>query len=517
MKKIAFKIFFTALFPTIMVGLAAGFMIIYLTAGSGKSSLFAYEQTMRRDFDTTAKWQTENVKSLIYAVYQKYENGEISFIEAKKTSAELVRKIKYGNDGYFWIDSIDGTNIVSSVRELEGKNRYEMKDSDGKFIIKEFIKVAQNGGGFVDYRFPKISGQNPLPKRSYLLLFEPFGWVIGTGNYTDDIDNAVNEMKSEQDRMLLKMIIGIILLLSAASIFVLIQGRKISKPVVNLTKKAKLISEGDLNINIDKESNDEIGVLGNSLRIMIEKLSNIIDQINYEAERTVLASKEFISASKKISDGANILASTSEEVASSIEEMTASIYQNSMNSQETQKLSFNVLSGIKSSSKSVKRNAKALETIINEISVIKEIAAQTNILALNATVEAASAGQFGKSFAVIAKEIKILSDQSADAAKRIDKLSVESIMIADESVLKLKNLLPEMETVINLVKNINSAGEEQKSGASQINNEVMRLNRLSQENASISEETEANSNELSEQAMHLLDVISFFNKNKGIE
>lgn len=511
MKKIAYKIFFTALFPTLLVGIAAGAMIIYLTAGSGKSSLFAYEHTMRRDFDTTAKWQTDNVKSLISSIYRRYEKGEITFFEAKKNSAELVRNLKYGTNGYFWIDSIDGTNIVSSVRELEGENRIDMKDSDDKFIIKEFIKVAQNGGGFVDYRFPKTNKGKPLPKRSYLTMFKPFGWVIGTGNYTDDIDNAVNIMKNEQEEMLRKMINGILALLFVASVFVLFQGRKISKPIVKLTKKAKRISEGDLNINIETESRDEIGILADSLRIMIEKLGNIINQINFETERTALAGREFSSASKKISDGANQLAATTQEVASSIEEMAANIHQNSMNSQETKKVSSYVLSEIKMSGKSVKNTAKALESIIKEISVIKDIAAQTNILALNATVEAASAGKFGKSFAVIAKEIKILSDQSADAAKRIDKLSIESNLIADKSVQMLNSLIPEMENVLNLVKDINTAGEEQKLGALQINDEIMRLNRLSQENASISEETESNASELSHQAIHLLDVISFFN------
>jgi len=510
MRKITFKIFFTALLPTVLVGIVSAIMIFYLTSGTGESSLSAYENTMRRDFDTTAKWQTESVESLLKEIYTDYEAGKVSLGEAKNTSARLIRSLKYGTDGYFWVDSTDGTNIVSSVRELEGKNRIKMQDSDGKFIIKEFIKVAQNGGGFVDYRFPKTKTGQPLPKRSYLVLFAPYNWVIGTGNYVDDIDNAVQIMKKEQEEVLARMLYGISFFMLIAIVYILFSGRRISKPIILLTQNAEKIAGGNLGVKIDIKSKDEIGNLALSLKLLTKKLTEIINRINEEAKRTILASKEFGSASKKISDGANQLAATTEEVASSMEEMTANIQQNSENSDETTKISQKVLYHIKMSSRSVLELANALKIIINEISVIKEIAAQTNILALNATVEAAGAGEHGKSFAVIAKEIRLLAEDSAKAALRIDKLSNDSIDISDKSVTMLKNLVPKMEQTVKLVQEINTAGNEQKIGATQINNEISRLNFLSQDNASISEETEANANELLMQANHLLDVILYF-------
>lgn len=513
MKRITYKIFFTALFPTIIVGLATGVMILYLTAGSGESSLNAYENTMRRDFDTTAKWQTENVKSLLTEIYSDYLNNKISIDQARYTSAKLVRGLKYGTDGYFWIDSIDGTNIVSSVRSLEALNRIEMLDSDGKFMIKEFIAAAQNGGGFVDYRFPKTKGGEPLPKRSYLTMFEPYNWVIGTGNYVDDIDKAVDIMKNEQTQMLYKMLYGILTLLAATTIYVLFSGRKIAMPIINLTKEAKLLAQGNLNINIDIKSKDEIGELGNSLKSMTKKLGEIINQIKNEAMRTTMASREFGAASRKISDGANQLAATTQEVASSIEEMSAGIEQNSENSSQTENISLKVLQNIIESSKSVDELAKSLKVIINEISIIKDIAKQTNILALNATVEAAGAGVHGKSFAIIAKEIKTLAEDSANAAKKIDKLSINGIRLSNKSVKMLTELVPEMEETVKLVKGINIAATQQKSSVTQINNETGHLSILSQDNASISEETEANANELLMQATHLLDLISFFKQN----
>lgn len=512
MRKIRNKIIFLALIPTTIVTLVVGTLIVNMTTSSSSSSLYAYEQTMRNDFDTVAMWETQTAITILNSVYEKHLKGELSIDSAKNMGAELIRNIKYGKDGYFWIDSIDGTNIVSSVRKLQGTNRINLKDADGKFIIKDFINTAKKGGGFCDYRFPKVKNGKPLPKRSYVALFKPFNWVVGTGNYVDDIDKAVTVMKDKQTAYLTNALIIIISLLAVVISIILFAGGRIAKPIKILTNKAKELSNGKLDIEFNNKSKDEVGVLEESMQFLAYKLNEIIERIMNEANKTALASDEFKKASQSISEGASHLAATTQEVASSMEQMSANIEQNSNNAQKTENISKQLKDSIIQSSQIVDETAEALNQITNEIQIINEIAAQTDILALNASVVAVAAGKHGKSFSVIANEIRKLSQNSTLAAKRINKLSKSGIYLSDKSVKMLANLVPEIEKNVELIRTINLSSSEQKIGANQINNEVTQLSRLSQKNASISQETEANAYEMSKQAKQLLKSIEFFNK-----
>ncbi len=510
MKKISIKIIFLALIPTMIVGITIGIMIFYMTTSSDKSSLFAYEKTMRNNFDTTAQREIQTVLTMLDVVLGNYFEKKYSLDSAKIISAELIRGLKYGKDGYFWVDSTDGTNIVSSIRTFEGKNRIGLKDSDGKFIVKEFIRQGKKGGGFLDYRFPKIVGGKPLPKRSYVKIYEPFGWIIGTGNHIDDIDEAVDLMKNAQTEYLIKMLFIIICLLFVASAFIIFIGKRMTKPLIRLSDKASMLSSGNLNVIIKKESSDEIGILAEAIKMMTEKLKEIIGKITLQAGKTANTSEKFHSASELMANGANSLATATEEVAGSVEEMLASIMQNSQNAQVTKNISEMLAKTIYKSSNNVQQTADALKIIIKKNAVINEIAAKTNILALNATVESAKAGKYGKSFAVIASAIRNLADDSRTAADRIDDLSNTGIEIADKSVNSLKKAVEEISKTVDLINNINTTSSEQEEGANQINIEITQLNQLSQQNALISQETEFNSVELSEQAKELINLTSFF-------
>jgi len=510
LKKISSKIIILAITPTLIVGIALGVMIAYMTGNSGKSSLFAYEETMRRDFDTVARWETETVHTMLVTLEKEHKKGNMSLDSAKTLGAEIIRNMKYGSNGYFWVDDLSGTNIVSSNRSAQGKNRIKVKDVDGKYIIKDFLRKGMNGGGFSDYRFPKVKDGEPKPKRSYLLQYEPFGWVIGTGNYIDDIDEAVEVMKGQQTGYLKIMFIVIIILLVVSSVVILIMSRRIAKPIIKLTKTSKLLAEGNLNVEIESTTDDEIGELSTSMGEMAVQLRQLIESINSQAGNISGASQNMQNASNVISDSAADLASTAEEAASSIEQMSANIQQNSMNADETETISNKIVKDIRISSKAVNKTANALKAITERISFIDAIATKTNTLALNASVEAAGAGKFGNGFSVIAREVKQLAKESADAAAKIQTLSKSGIDIADKSVLMLEKLVPEVEKTAKLVQQINKSSNEQMHSANLINSEVQQLNMLSQKNASISQETERNSKFLSRQSRDLLDIIAFF-------
>lgn len=510
MKKFTNKVLLLALGPTLIVGLALVAMIVLLTRESGSSSLFAYEKTLRNDYDSMARWEVETVISLLEGLWQEEQMGFITIDEAKSTAAHLVQKMKFGAEGYFWIDTEKGRNVVSSVPGDIGKNRLEKKDAMGTLIIKEFIETAQKGGGYVNYYFPKNSGGAPLPKRGYVVKFEPFGWVVGAGNYIDDIDKAITRMKEQQLRLLVIFLSTVGVLLILAVVIIIILGKRMSVPLVKLSQKANHIAKGDLTVDIDIKSNDEIGVLAHSLKVMVRQLQQIILKITQSADNILAAGKHMSEVSRQMSYAASSLAESGGQLTDSVDEMTRSINSNINHANETESIANRVNEHVYDGNQAVNETTTSMGVITKEIGVINDIAFQTNILALNAQIEAARAGKHGRGFAVVAGEVIKLAERSALAANQIGQISATGINVASKSAEALGKLVPEILKTTKLLKQMAQSNKSQLSGAQQIGDEIHQLNKLAQQNAALSEETSADSEELEQQARLLQKTIALF-------
>jgi len=134
--------------------------------------------------DLLIKSEVETAVSMLQAIFTNHQQGEMTLEQAKKLGADLLRELRYGTEGYFWADTTEGINVVLYGRkDVEGRNRLEDKDQQGMFYIKEFLAKGKAGGGYVEYWFSKKGETTTQPKRSYVLLFKPFGWVVGSGYY----------------------------------------------------------------------------------------------------------------------------------------------------------------------------------------------------------------------------------------------------------------------------------------------------------------------------------------------
>ena len=185
----------------LVIGAMTGICIEFISSMNklSRTSLDQIEAVMVENYDEEIKKQVDNAISMLDAVYAKYEEGEYTLEEAQVLGADLLREMHYGDGGYFWADTYEGDNVVFLGSETEGTNRMEEKDANGFQMIKEIIRGGKEpDGGYTDYYFPKAGSTEPLPKRSYSRAFEPFGWVIGTGNYIDDINAALDETQKEQ-------------------------------------------------------------------------------------------------------------------------------------------------------------------------------------------------------------------------------------------------------------------------------------------------------------------------------
>jgi methyl-accepting chemotaxis protein len=281
--------------------------------------------------------------------------------------------------------------------------------------------------------------------------------------------------------------------------------------VTNLRQTAEIatqISNGDLMVTPQPLSDKD--VLGLALQQMVERLRGVVADAISASENVSSGSQELSSSSEQVSQGATEQAASAEEASSSMEQMAANIKQNADNAAQTEKIARQSAKDAEISGEAVTRAVSAMRTIAEKIGIVQEIARQTDLLALNAAVEAARAGEHGKGFAVVASEVRKLAERSQSAAAEISSMSSDTVKAAAEAGDMLGRLVPDIRKTAELVSEISAACREQDIGASQINEAIQQLDKVTQQNAGASEQMSATSEELAAQAEELQASIAFF-------
>ncbi|NLT24301.1 MAG: HAMP domain-containing protein [Syntrophorhabdus sp.] len=310
--------------------------------------------------------------------------------------------------------------------------------------------------------------------------------------------------------------IGFLALILSIAIAILIT-RSITKPVSRAVFISNRLAEGDLTIDVETGSTDEMGQLLSAMGNMLGKLREVVSNVNSAADNVASGSQQMSVSSQQISEGATEQAASAEEVSSSMEQMSSNIRQNADNAQQTEKIALKAAEDAKHGGQAVSETVGAMKEIATKISIIEEIARQTNLLALNAAIEAARAGEHGKGFAVVATEVRKLAERSQFAAGEISKLSASSVDVAEKAGELLAKIVPDIQRTAELVQEISAASNEQNAGAEQINKAIQQLDHIIQSNASATEQMASTSEELSGQAEQLLGNIGFFRMNRKKE
>jgi len=228
--------------------------------------------------DQHLKHLVQVVHSELVAVVKLRDSGLLTAAEARKVGADLVRQVGYDDTGYFWADDYRGVNVVLLGSPTEGTHRWDARDIDGKYFIRELsIAGRQPGGGFVDYRFPRPGQTTPVAKRGYAFAFEPFGWVIGTGNYLDDIEAQVSFRADETRRVVAGIEIKLFATLAVVLVVVLgvavFLSLRITRPLRQLRERFENLASNrpNLDVVIETRSRDDIAQLINSFNLFMAR------------------------------------------------------------------------------------------------------------------------------------------------------------------------------------------------------------------------------------------------------
>ncbi|MBB1485939.1 methyl-accepting chemotaxis protein [Oceanospirillum sediminis] len=438
-------------FTLLLVICLLGFIALQIeSAMTLKNMLLSEKQTFTREMVSSAS-------SLLNTLYQKELSGEITREDAQARAKDYIQHLKYDSGkGYFWVHNQDNHLLVHGEKpHIAGKDVSDLKDVNGKYVFRALTeKALQQGSGFVDYYWNRAGDTHSSAKISYVEHFKPWGWIIGTGIYIDDVDAHMWEQV-----ILSGELIAAVVLLASLIIW------RIAESMIASIKEVResmdyISAKGDLTHRVKLQSKDEIGSIATTFNNMMINFQDTVQGIRQGSLQLEEHATNLATVTEQTSQGSHIQQMETEKILSAIsllntnvEDVNQSVASSNETGQQALTMLNQAVGDLSQSQRQFSELTQTMQSSVEDInalatecsrigdilSAIQEIADQTNLLALNAAIEAARAGEQGRGFAVVADEVRSLAQKTHDATSDVGLL-LESLQAkANRSVDSMAN------------------------------------------------------------------------------
>ncbi len=496
---------------------------------------------------------TRQVVDIAYNLMKEYDDrirsGEFTEAEAKKRYVDRINRMRYNENDYMWLNDLQPRMIFHPMKkEMNGADLSDYTDPHGRKLFVDMANICrEQGEGSVLYEWPKPGQDKPALKISYVRLYRPWGWIVGSGVYADDIQTQVAGMRWN-------IMAGAFLVSLIAVGFGLVVGGWYKKDLSEVVQK---MDHAELRMRFRSERKDEIGALQRSFDAFVSNIHDTLSEVMHASERVAGATVEISSSAEQLAAGSEEQSSQANEVTSAVTDMTATISSNAKNAAAAAAIARQAKEAAYEGGRVVERTVNGMRTIADVVEqsaetvqtpgkssdeigeivlVINEIADQTNLLALNAAIEAARAGDQGRGFAVVADEVRKLAERTSKATQEIGsmigRIQTETkravgvmhegtrkvhdgIEQADKAGAALKEIVDVSQRVTDMVSQIAEADERQSTVSEMITKNVDGISAVAHESANSTQQIARAAEDLNRMTEQLQQTLSQFKLGTG--